>query len=125
MSISVACTGQSTHSSILLIPFFSYQENPVPIFIMVAFSKCFQLSLSLLASSVVASPTPVQLESRAAIDSDAVVGFPETVPSGTVGTVYEAYQPYLYVVNGCVPFPAVDASGNTRHDNYLSYSLPT
>ncbi|TGO47926.1 hypothetical protein BCON_0258g00050 [Botryotinia convoluta] len=80
---------------------------------MVAFSKSLQLSLSVLASTVVAIPTPSQLESRAVINSDAVVGFPETVPSGTVGTVYETYQPYLYVVNGCVPFPAVDASGNT------------
>ncbi|THV44542.1 hypothetical protein BGAL_0621g00040 [Botrytis galanthina] len=80
---------------------------------MVAFSRSLQLSLSVLASTVVAIPTPSQLESRAVIDSDAVVGFPETVPSGTVGTVYETYQPYLKIVNGCVPFPAVDASGNT------------
>ncbi|TGO57779.1 hypothetical protein BOTNAR_0194g00010 [Botryotinia narcissicola] len=80
---------------------------------MVAFSRSLQLSLSVLASTVIAIPTPSQLESRAVIDSDAVVGFPETVPSGTVGTVYETYQPYLKIVNGCVPFPAVDASGNT------------
>lgn len=82
---------------------------------MVAFSKSLPLSLSLLASTAVAFPAPSQLESRAVISSDAVVGFPETVPSGTVGEVYEAYQPYLYVVNGCVPFPAVDASGNTGY----------
>lgn len=82
---------------------------------MVAFSRSLQLSLSVLASTVVAIPTPSQLESRAVIDSDAVVGFPETVPSGTVGTVYETYQPYLKIVNGCVPFPAVDASGNTGY----------
>ncbi|KAF7912274.1 uncharacterized protein EAF01_001295 [Botrytis porri] len=80
---------------------------------MVAFSRSLQLSFSVLASTVVAIPTPSQLESRAVINSDAVVGFPETVPSGTVGTVYETYQPYLKIVNGCVPFPAVDASGNT------------
>ncbi|KAI9643559.1 hypothetical protein NHQ30_008178 [Ciborinia camelliae] len=80
---------------------------------MVAFSNCFQLSLSLLASTVVAIPTSSQLESRAVIASDAVVGFPETVPSDAVGTAYKAYKPYLDVVNGCVPFPAVDASGNT------------
>jgi hypothetical protein len=51
---------------------------------------------------------------RASIDSDAVVGFAQTVPSGTTGEVYLAYQPYLKVVNGCVPFPAVDAEGNTK-----------
>ncbi|KAB8070600.1 necrosis inducing protein [Aspergillus leporis] len=51
---------------------------------------------------------------RAAIDHDKVVGFPETVPEGATGDVYKAYQPYLKVVNGCVPFPAVDAKGNTN-----------
>ena len=58
---------------------------------------------------------------RASIDHDAVVGFDQTVPSGTTGEVYLAYQPDLYVVNGCVPFPAVDAQGNTK---YVSPSLP-
>ncbi|PLB49831.1 putative NPP1 domain protein [Aspergillus steynii IBT 23096] len=48
------------------------------------------------------------------IDHDKVVGFEETIPTGTTGDVYQAYQPYLKVVNGCVPFPAVDASGNTN-----------
>lgn len=51
---------------------------------------------------------------RESIDHDKVVGFPETVPSGTTGDVYKAYQPLLKVVNGCVPFPAVDAQGNVR-----------
>lgn len=41
-------------------------------------------------------------------------GFPQTVPSGTTGKVYLAYQPALYVENGCVPFPAVDSKGNTK-----------
>ncbi|KAK1999966.1 necrosis inducing protein [Colletotrichum falcatum] len=53
------------------------------------------------------------VERRAVIAHDAVVGFPETVPSGVVGALYLKYKPYLYVVNGCVPFPAVDAAGNT------------
>ncbi|OAA62770.1 Necrosis inducing [Niveomyces insectorum RCEF 264] len=43
-----------------------------------------------------------------------IVGFPQTVPSGAVGDVYLAYQPLLDVVNGCVPFPGVDAEGNTN-----------
>ena len=55
----------------------------------------------------------VPIAERAVIDSDAVVGFPQTVPSGVTGQVYLAYQPHLDVVNGCVPFPAVDAEGNT------------
>lgn len=81
--------------------------------------KSLPLSLSLLASTVIAIPTPSELQSRAVIAHDAVVGFAEAVPSGTVGTVYEAYQPYLKVINGCVPFPAVDAAGNTGYDLFL------
>jgi hypothetical protein len=88
---------------------------------MISLSKCMQLSLPLLVSVALATPTP-KLESRAVIASDAVVGFAEKVPSGTVGTVYEAYQPYLYVVNGCVPFPAVDASGNTGYVDLSTFS---
>ncbi|RMD43936.1 hypothetical protein DV735_g1210, partial [Chaetothyriales sp. CBS 134920] len=51
---------------------------------------------------------------RSDIASDAVVGFSTTVPSGTEGALMLQYQPRLYVVDGCVPFPAVDASGNTN-----------
>jgi hypothetical protein len=69
----------------------------------------------LLATVAVnATPFPLTLQSRGTIGSDDIVGFPQTVPSGTVGNVYLAYQPYLYVVNGCVPFPAVDAAGDTK-----------
>ncbi|KAJ7836689.1 putative NPP1 domain protein [Mycena olivaceomarginata] len=66
------------------------------------------IKLGLLAV-VAASP----LSERAVIDSDAVVGFLQTVPASTAGSVYLAYKPHLKVVNGCVPFPAVDAAGNT------------
>lgn len=77
----------------------------------------FKLSLGLFAAAAAATVTasPTSLDKRAVIASDAVVGFAETVPSGTLGAVYEAYQPFLDVVNGCVPFPAVDASGNTGY----------
>lgn len=70
-----------------------------------------------LLATAVANATPFPpspLQSRGTIGSDDIVGFPQTVPSGTVGSVYLAYQPYLYVVNGCVPFPAVDAAGDTN-----------
>lgn len=56
---------------------------------------------------------------RGTIASDQIVGFPATVPSGTTGAVYNAYQPLLYVANGCVPFPGVDASGNTKSVPFL------
>jgi len=70
-----------------------------------------------LAVSALAAPTPVDtapLARRSAINSDAVIGFPQTVPSGALGALYLKYQPFLYTVNGCVPFPAVDAKGNTK-----------
>lgn len=67
------------------------------------------LWLTFGATCVLGAP----LERRAVIAHDAVVGFPETVPSGTAGTLYLKYKPFLKVFNGCVPFPAVDAAGNT------------
>lgn len=67
--------------------------------------------LAAAAGTVTAAP----LERRAVIAHDAVVGFPETVPSGTVGSLYLKYKPYLKVVNGCVPFPAVNAAGDTGY----------
>ncbi|KAL1642084.1 hypothetical protein SLS58_005672 [Diplodia intermedia] len=51
---------------------------------------------------------------RDEIDHDAVVGLPETVPDGATGELYEKFKPFLKVDSGCVPFPAVDASGNTN-----------
>lgn len=51
----------------------------------------------------------------ATIDHDAVVGFDEAVPDSSEGDLILAYKPYLKVFNGCVPFPAVDADGNTRY----------
>lgn len=76
------------------------------------------LSIGLMVSTF-ANASPV--EKRAVIAHDAVVGFPETVPSTTAGKLYLAYKPHLKVVNGCVPFPAVDASGNT---GFVSISIP-
>ncbi|KAJ3505306.1 hypothetical protein NM208_g16209 [Fusarium decemcellulare] len=69
-----------------------------------------QLLLS-LAIPLAASGSAI--ERRAVIAHDAVVGFAETVPSTTAGSLYLKYKPFLKVFNGCVPFPAVDASGNT------------
>lgn len=72
----------------------------------------------LLALTATLTALPVisaQLHPRASIDSDKLIGFNTTVPDGIKGEVYRAYQPHLYVVNGCVPFPAVDAEGNTKY----------
>lgn len=75
----------------------------------------FQFFLGLLATSQLSQAIPRQkLSRRGIIDSDELVGLEQTVPSGTAGEVYLAYQPDLYVANGCVPFPAVDEDGNTK-----------
>ena len=74
---------------------------------MLSFAKTITVALC----SVAAFAAP--LERRAVINHDAVVGFPETVPSGLLGQLYLKYKPFLKVDGGCVPFPAVDASGNT------------
>lgn len=73
--------------------------------------------LASLAASAAAIPlTPnAGLLTRDVIDHDAVVGFDETVPDSIIGDMYLAYKPYLKVVSGCVPFPAVDAEGAPRH----------
>ena len=72
-------------------------------------------ALVILASTVSAlvHALPLPIERRAVIAHDAVVGFPQTVPSGAIGDLYLKYKPFLYVANGCVPFPAVEADGDT------------
>lgn len=49
----------------------------------------------------------------AVIDHDKVVGFHEVVPTTISQKAAKRFQPYLKVYSGCVPFPAVDAQGNT------------
>lgn len=75
--------------------------------------SAFVFGLLSLTTSVAALPFGLDLSRRAVIAHDAVVGFPQTVPSGIVGTLMLKYKPWLDVYNGCVPFPAVDSAGNT------------
>ncbi|MCY8689490.1 NPP1 family protein, partial [Bacillus spizizenii] len=49
----------------------------------------------------------------AVIGHDKVVGFDEDVPTTIAQKAEKKFQPYLKVYSGCVPFPAVDAQGNT------------
>lgn len=65
-------------------------------------------------ATLTAPATGLPLTRRAVIDHDAVVGFPETVPSGITGEIYLKYKPRLKVFNGCVPFPAVNKAGDTK-----------
>ncbi|KAK8124580.1 uncharacterized protein PG998_000339 [Apiospora kogelbergensis] len=89
------------------------------------------LAVYLAAATVGVNAAPV-IEARGVIAHDAVVGFPETVPSGAIGNACKIpraatciskqwryavthlkFKPWLSVENGCQPYPAVDASGNT------------
>ncbi|KAI0116460.1 NPP1-domain-containing protein [Nemania sp. FL0031] len=62
--------------------------------------------LSLLAAGV--GGNAAALDRRAVIAHDAVVGFAQSASALEL-----KFKPWLKVVNGCVPFPAVDAAGNT------------
>lgn len=78
--------------------------------------QSFLLALALAAHSALAAPaSSAQLASRAVISHDAVVGFTEAAPATTEGDLILKFKPFLKVTNGCVPFPAVDADGNTRY----------
>lgn len=90
-------------------------KSPFPIMS----ARSMLLTLALAAQSILGAPAPTSdhsaLQSRAIINHDAVVGFAETVPATTAGSLMLKYKPLLKVFNGCVPFPAVDASGNTGY----------
>lgn len=82
------------------------------------------VGLVLTAVPVLGAPALAQastpLEARSVISHDAVVGFTEAVPDSVAGTLMLKYKPKLKVTNGCVPFPAVDAEGNTRFGSLSS-----
>ena len=86
-----------------------YSHLPSHSFAQVMAPLAQYLTFALCSIASLAAP----LQRRAVINHDAVVGLPETVPSGTLGSLYLKYKPFLKVEGGCVPFPAVDASGNT------------
>lgn len=74
-----------------------------------------QLIAALTALTVLpVTANPVELSRRETVGSTDIVGLPETVPAGATGDRYLTYQPKLKVVNGCVPFPGIDADGNTK-----------
>ena len=73
------------------------------------------VALNFATASLYGSPVDsAPLARRSEIASDEIVGFPQTVPNSVLGELYLKYKPYLKVFNGCVPFPAVDADGNTK-----------
>lgn len=76
-------------------------------------SSIQNIPFQLLVAATCVFAAPVTLTSRAVIAHDAVVGFAQAVPSGIAGTLYLKYKPWLEVANGCVPFPAVNAAGDT------------
>lgn len=85
------------------------------------FIRSVLISLVLTGAPVLGAPalaqTSASLEARSVISHDAVIGFTEAVPDTVAGSLMLKYKPKLKVTNGCVPFPAVDAEGNTRFDS--------
>lgn len=79
---------------------------------MVIPSTLLTLALACVATTLVQG-SPL-LRNRDSIGHTSVVALPQTVPNDTSGDLYLAYQPKLKVVNGCVPFPAVDVAGSTN-----------
>lgn len=82
---------------------------------MAVISTLLKLSLG-FSALVTASPIQErgQIQARGTISNADIVGFAEAVPANETGVLYKAYQPFLKVVNGCVPFPGVDAAGDTK-----------
>jgi hypothetical protein len=78
--------------------------------------KTFLVAVATVNALPVAETSPASplMRRTTVLAYDDVVGFDQTVPDTTEGTLYTAYQPYLYVYNGCVPFPAVDEAGDVR-----------
>ena len=77
-------------------------------------------TVPVLGAPALAPPAYTPLEARSVISHDAVIGFAEAVPDTVAGNLMLKYRPKLKVTNGCVPFPAVDAEGNTRFDSFPS-----
>lgn len=67
---------------------------------------------SLLIASVVALLCPCVAQANEAWNHDDIQPIPDKVPAGLVGQRDWDYRPYLFVHNGCVPFPAVDQWGH-------------
>lgn len=67
---------------------------------------------SLLIASVVALLCPFVTHANEAWNHDDIKPIPEKVPAGPIGQRDWDYRPYLFVHNGCVPFPAVDQWGH-------------
>lgn len=68
----------------------------------------YVLLLTLLVSTQL-----VPTANAAVIGHDQVVGFAEVTPTTTTQIAAKLFQPTLKVSTGCVPYPAVDAEGNT------------
>lgn len=68
---------------------------------------------TLVASAALVSSAAVPLTPRLAHDK--VVAFPQTVPDSVIGQLYLKYKPWLAVLSGCRPFPAVDKNGNIKY----------
>lgn len=71
--------------------------------------------VSLLALTAVVSAAPAKrADSVNWVDSGSIASWGETLLNDPVGNLISTYKPYLKVVTGCVPFPAVSAAGDVE-----------
>lgn len=69
--------------------------------------------ICLICLAFFASVIFVPTADAAVKNHDEIVGFKEVTPITVTQKAAKRFQPYLKVAHGCVPFPAVDAQGNT------------
>ncbi|PBP23642.1 hypothetical protein BUE80_DR005297 [Diplocarpon rosae] len=72
-----------------------------------------------LVVTVAVNGSPLERRGVGTLPAHEIVGLPEAVPNNMTGLLYKTYQPFLHVLNGCLPFPAVDINGN------INEGLPT
>jgi hypothetical protein len=77
-------------------------------------TKSLVFGLLISIPHISALPFHLALTRRAQLAYDAIAGFNEAVPSGITGELMLKYKPWLEVYNGCVPYPAVNAAGDTK-----------
>jgi len=72
------------------------------------------IKVSIITCSMLFGVLATDITANAAIiDHDKVIGFQEVKPTTLTQKIEKQYQPFLNISSGAVPFPAVNAAGDT------------
>ncbi|KAH9862979.1 hypothetical protein J1614_010708, partial [Plenodomus biglobosus] len=71
------------------------------------------LSALAVASGVLATPTPSEVDARAVVAHSSLNPVRTRVQGGAIGRAIVRFQPLLHRAHGCEPYTAVDDRGNT------------